>query len=697
MKLPRLADISKYFKSMKGPNAPRPSPWLVMLGIFVLVFTITNFFASSPEYSDIQLEDKGDGIRDYSTVLEIVRDKNEVTKVIFGKDYWGNETVTIKRKDNLPITAGSPPGGWTEISQIAKSKGIEVDGTYRPPVKAKEPGKGEIFTMLLTSFGPVILILAVMYFFMKQNGPGGKKAEPRHQILPKDKIKETFASFAGNPEAKEEVQDIVGFLRDSATLLEAGGRVPKGALMVGPPGNGKTLLARCIAGEAGVPFIFISGSDFVEMYVGVGASRVRQLFEAAAQNAPCIVFIDEIDAVGRERGAGHGGGNDEREQTLNQILVELDGFDQRKGIFVIAATNRPDILDKALKRPGRLTRQINVELPDLEARKEILKVHAKGKTFGDDVDFNHVANETWGFSGADLEEVLDRATILMLKRVREAGEKQIKLPLVVNADDVEQATMEGSMKSILAKSSSKRQGLDIKTMLAYHEGGHALVTEHGYQRYLASGRTWKEQWGMAVRRLTIIGAANTGGHMQATPDVSTPVQTFESLMGRIASALAATISERMFTGTCTTGNSQDLKQAYNIAKSMVTHFGMANLGPISVGEDMENPNAGRMIGMGGGAYGLANESSNQIDQEILWLLAQGARMAIRALKEREDFLHHLVAVLITKETIARAEWLQLWETSASKEVTEAEVEDLLEKMWPKLAALAGRSTTITNI
>ena len=675
---------------MSDPNkSPNPDPnspknWAIGIGVLILLFVVLQIF--NPGVPDTLAGDP-DNIT-FADVKKAVQDDSTVKTVQFGRDMWGNEIVTVKRSNQKDMVAGVPPGGSTELSQIALSKHIDTDGTYKPPLKVAKPDGGDIFMVFLLNWGPILLLIGVWIYYMKKNGGmGGKKAEPKHQIVERGKVKQTFADFAGNPEAKEEVMDIVGFLKDPNALIEAGGRVPKGALMVGPPGNGKTLLARCIAGEAGVPFISISGSDFVEMYVGVGASRVRQLFESATQHAPCIVFIDEIDAVGRERGAGHGGGNDEREQTLNQILVELDGFNQKLGIFVIAATNRPDILDKALKRPGRLTRTINVESPDLEARKEILKVHAKGKNFGPDVDFEHVANETYGFSGADLEEVLDRATILMLKRVREAGARNEKLPMLINAADVEEATMEGSMKAVLAKSASKRQDPDIKRMLAYHEGGHGLVTEHGYQRYLASGRNWSQKWGNAVRRLTIIGAANTGGHMQATPDTNTPVSTYESLLGQIATALGATISEIMFTGTRSTGNSQDLKQAYAIAKAMVTKYGMSKLGPISVGEDDENPNAGRVLGMGA-SYGLANESSNQIDHEIMLLLASGAKIAIKALRAREEFLHALVKVLVVKETIAREEWLTLWNQFTDKEVTDEQVEAELKTHWVQLFALS---------
>jgi cell division protease FtsH len=685
-----------WLKKPKLPKRPDLPPWLVMVLIFLVVFTISNLINSSTtSYTSQEYEAKGDNIRSFATVMEIIEKKDVVTEIISGNDTWGDPTITIKRKDALPITAGMPPGEWDHIKEIAKAKNIPLDGTYKPPLKVPAENKGSFFSSMLMNFGPTILLIAVFFYFMKKNGPmgAGKAGQPKHRMMAKGTIKERFADFAGNDEAKEDVAEIVDFLHDPKTLLEIGGRVPKGALMVGPPGNGKTLLARCIAGEAEVPFFFVSGSDFVEMFVGVGASRVRALFEDAAKHAPCIVFIDEIDAVGRQRGAGMGGGNDEREQTLNQILVELDGFDQKLGIFVIAATNRPDILDEALKRPGRLTRQINVEAPDLHARKLILEVHARGKKFTKDVSFEHVANSTWGFSGADLEEVLDRAAILMYRRVREAAKKSIKLAYEITPEDLEQALMEGSMKAVLAKSASRRQNPAVKRMLAYHEGGHGLVSEHGYQKWLNSGKEWAHNWGKAVRRLTIVGAANTGGHMQATPDMSTPVETFESLLGDIACALGATISERLFTRTATTGNSADLKSAYGIAKAMVTKFGMSKLGPISVGEDEANPNLGRVMGMGGGAYGLSNRSSEQIDHEIARLLAHGARIAIRALLEREEFLHALVQELMVKETIARAQWTALWEQFGNKQVHQTLVEDKLKEMWPELARLTSNAAS----
>jgi cell division protease FtsH len=672
----------------KDPNQDpdMPKKWIVGILALFAMYLLFNIVAPGEPTSLADL--RGDQVKTYSEVLKMVQSDDTVRAVVFGKDTAYNPIITIERSSKPDVIAGAPPGGYDEIKEAAVSRKIEIDGTFKPPVKVPTASAGSSMMALFMNFGPVLLLVAFWIYMMRKGPMGqGKAGQPKHRMMAKGTIKERFADFAGNDEAKEDVAEIVDFLRDPKTLLEIGGRVPKGALMVGPPGNGKTLLARCIAGEAEVPFFFVSGSDFVEMFVGVGASRVRALFEDAAKHAPCIVFIDEIDAVGRQRGAGMGGGNDEREQTLNQILVELDGFDQKLGIFVIAATNRPDILDEALKRPGRLTRQINVEAPDLHARKLILEVHARGKKFTKDVSFEHVANSTWGFSGADLEEVLDRAAILMYRRVREAAKKSIKLAYEITPEDLEQALMEGSMKAVLAKSASRRQDPAVKRMLAYHEGGHGLVSEYGYQKWLNSSKDWAEQWGKAVRRLTIVGAANTGGHMQATPDTNTVAQTFEALLGEIACALGATISERMFTGTATTGNSADLKSAYRIAKAMVTKVGMSKLGPISVGEDEANPNLGRVMGMGGGAYGLSNRSSEQIDHEIAVLLAGGARIAIRALLEREKFLHALVQELMVKETIARAEWSLLWEQYGNTRVDEAVVEAKLREMWPELPRL----------
>jgi cell division protease FtsH len=673
----------------KDPNKD-PKKWGIGIGALILMYLLFNALAPEPPS---RTEHGEANVKPYAYVLKAVKEE-KVTAVVFGHDTAGNEIVTIERDGGYPTVAGAPPGGWEEIKHEAVSRNIEIDGTYKAPVKLDQASGGNLLLALFMNFAPIILILGVMIYFMNKNNPMNNKkaANPKHRMYEKGTIKENFESFAGNEEAKEDVKDIVEFLQDPKALIEMGGRVPKGALMVGPPGNGKTLLARCIAGEAGVPFFFISGSDFVEMYVGVGAARVRALFEDAAKHAPCIIFIDEIDAVGRQRGAGMGGGNDEREQTLNQLLVELDGFDQKLGIFVIAATNRPDVLDEALKRSGRLTRTINVEAPDLHARKLILKVHGKGKKFGKDVDFDHIANSTWGFSGADLEELLDRAVILMSRRVKTAAKNNIKQDFIVSAEDVEQAIMEGSMKAVMAKSAARRQDPAIKVMLAYHEGGHGVVTEHGYQRFIASGREWKMRWGNALRRLTIVGAANTGGHMQATPDDSSPVETFESLVGQIASLVGATIAERLYTGTASTGNSNDLKRAYHMAKAMVTKVGMSALGPISVGEDTENPNLGRVVGSGGGgAYGLSNESSDQIDKEIGRILAGASRIAIRALKEREDFLHALVKELVVKETIARAEWLELWDAHPSRVISDLEVERELSRLWPAMAKLSGRT------
>jgi len=669
--------------SNKDPNTPRN--WLIgLVGVVALYLLFQIVGPSAPTMNPLL----GSSIATYGQALKAVQSDDTVNAVVFGYDTFGNAVVTIEFKGKASVTAGTPPGGYDEIKQAAKAKNIEVDGTYQPPLEPDEGNGG--FVSFLAGYGGMFIIIGVWVYMMTQNPMASKKKSLKHRIFPKGTVTEKLDKFAGNDEAKEESVEIIEFLQNPTALAEHGGVVPKGALMVGEPGNGKTLLARCIAGEAGVTFITISGSDFVEMFVGMGALAVRDLFKDAAEHAPCIVFIDEIDAVGRQRGTGMGGGNDEREQTLNELLVQLDGFERMPGVYVIAATNRADVLDKALLRAGRLTKTITVEAPDLHARKLILAVHRQGKTFAKDVDFDHIANSTWSFSGADIAELMNRSVILMMRRVTAAKKLGQKLAAEVTSADVEDAIIEGTMKALASKSTSRRQDPAVKRMLAYHEGGHGLVTEAGYQRWLASGKLWAHQWGNALRRLTIVGAAGTGGHMQATPDSSSSVQTEEALMGRIASAVGATIAERMYTGTASTGNSNDLKQAYNIAKIMVTRVGMSKLGALSVGADQENPNLGRQMAMGSGAYGLSNESSNQIDQEILVKLATGCRIALRALLEREQFLHALADLLVVKETIARAEWLELWNKYEPAYVTDAQVEAELKKMWPRFERLSVR-------
>lgn len=666
----------------KDPNSP--TNWLIgFVGVAALYLLFQIAGPSAPSMNPLL----GSSVATYDEALKAVQSDDSVNAVVFGNDTFGNPVVTIEFKGKPSVTAGTPPGGYDEIKQAAKAKNIEVDGTYQPPLIPDEGNGG--FVSFLAGYGGMFIIIGVWVYMMTQNPMAqSKKKSPKHRIYPKGTITEKLDKFAGNDEAKLESVEIIEYLQNPTALTEHGGVMPRGALMVGEPGNGKTLLARCIAGEAGVTFITISGSDFVEMFVGMGAKAVRDLFKDAVEHAPCIIFIDEIDAVGRQRGTGMGGGNDEREQTLNQLLVELDGFERKLGVYVIAATNRADVLDKALLRAGRLTKNITVESPDLHARKLILAIHRKGKNFGKDVDFDHIANSTYGFSGADIAELMNRSVILMLRRVNAAKKLGTKLPEEVTSADVEDAIIEGTMKALAAKSSSRRQDPAVKTMLAYHEGGHGVVTEVGYQRYLASGRGWAEQWGNAMRRLTIVGAAGTGGHMQATPDSNINFKTEEALLGQIACAVGATISERLFTGTATTGNSNDLEQAYNYAKMMVTKFAMSDLGTISVGADEDNPNLGRQMGMGAGAYGLSDESSNQIDQEILRKLATASRMALRALLEREQFLHALVKKLEVEETIARAEWLELWSQFQPAVISDERIEEELRKFWPRFAELS---------
>ena len=694
-----MNDPNKDHLDPKDPMDPkdpkRPNRWVFGIAALVVAYLLYSALSPDPVPSDapgiIVVEGMVLEVSSFPEALSAVETDSAVKAVVTGHDTWGNPSVTVEREGKRGLIAGVPPGGYDKILTAAKSRNIETDGTVLPPIKPPTANPGTVFWILFLQWGPMVLFIGFIIWMFKNGNPmQSKNSQPKHRMVLASDIKETLADFAGNEETKEDVEQYIDFLRDPKRLVSLGGSVPRGVLMVGPPGNGKTLLARCIAGEAKVPFFTVSGSDFVEMFVGVGASRVRKLFEDAAAHAPCIIFIDEIDAIGGQRGASYGGGNDEREQTLNQLLVEMDGFDQRVGIFVIAATNRADVLDKALLREGRFDQQVTVGLPDLHSRKKILEVHMKGKKLGEGVSIDHIANSSWGFSGAQLKGLLNRATILLFRKMKDAEKRKLaKVEPVITADILERALMEGSMQSSLALGAAKRMDPRVKRMLAYHEGGHGLATEYGYRRWLASGSKWNMQWGMAVRRLTIVGAANTGGHMQATPDMDTMVQSFEALLGDIACGVAATISERMFTGTATTGNYGDLRGINAKAKLMVTKVGMSRLGPLSVGDQMENPNLGAVLGKGSGGYGLSDYSGSQIDHEIARLLAGGARIAIRALREMEPFLHAVVEELLVKETIARAEWAALWDRYEGQRVyvSDEAVEAELQRLWPELARL----------
>jgi cell division protease FtsH len=484
-------------------------------------------------------------------------------------------------------------------------------------------------TQILIFLIPLGLLLILLMWMMNNVQGGGNRVmnfgKSRAKQLPKDMPKTTFSDVAGCDEAVEELYEIKDFLQNPGRYQALGAKIPKGVLLYGPPGTGKTLLARAVAGEAGVPFYSISGSDFVEMFVGVGASRVRDLFEQAKQNAPCIIFVDEIDAVGRQRGAGLGGGHDEREQTLNQLLVEMDGFDARGGIILIAATNRPDILDPALLRPGRFDRQIPVSAPDLMGRRKILEVHSKGKPFDPDADLDGLAKRTVGMSGADLANVINEAALLTARQ---------------NGTTINSAALEESVDRVIGGPARRSRIISEKEkkITAYHEGGHALAA-----------------WAMPdlepVYKLTILPRGRTGGHALVVPEDDKQLMTRSEMIARLVFALGGRSAEELVFHEPTTGASSDIEQATKIAKAMVTEYGMsARLGAVKYGKDDGDPFLGRSMGH---APDYSLEVAHEIDEEVRKLIEAAHTEAWDVLNTYRDILDSLVMELLEKETLQR--------------------------------------------
>ncbi|MDM8535437.1 ATP-dependent zinc metalloprotease FtsH [Desulfobacterales bacterium HSG17] len=497
-------------------------------------------------------------------------------------------------------------------------------------IKAKPPAESPWYMSLLVSWFPMMVLIGVWIFFMKQMQSGGGKAmsfgKSRARLMSENSEKITFEDVAGIDEAKEELGEIVEFLRDPKKFTRLGGRIPKGVLLMGPPGTGKTLLGRAIAGEAGVPFFSISGSDFVEMFVGVGASRVRDLFVQGKKNAPCIIFIDEIDAVGRHRGAGLGGGHDEREQTLNQLLVEMDGFESNEGVILVAATNRPDVLDPALMRPGRFDRQVVVSLPDVKGREKILKVHMKKTPVATDVTTLTLAKGTPGFSGADLENLVNEAALLAAKRDKD------KVDMIDFEDAKDKVYMGLERKSMVLSEEDRK-------VTAYHEGGHALVA-----RFLPGTDP--------VNKITIIPRGRALGLTWYLPDEKYTVFK-EQYENTLAYTLGGRAAEEIIFKKITAGASNDIKQATQLAENMVRVWGMSELlGPVSYAKGDEQVFLGREIAQ---RRDHSNDIAEKIDQEITKLIHEAHQKALEILKDNIDVLHKLTEVLLEKETIMGAD------------------------------------------
>ncbi|MDJ0802511.1 MAG: ATP-dependent zinc metalloprotease FtsH [Desulfobacterales bacterium] len=573
------------------------SLWIVITLMFVMLYQIF----SEQQMSETQVS--------YSELMAMVEDERVEEVVIQGqelqvKDIQGGRFIVYAPQD-------------PELIPTLRGKGIRIG--------AKPPPENPWYMSVLMSWLPMIVLIGVWIFFMRQMQSGGGKAmsfgKSRARLLSDQSAKVTFEDVAGIDEAKEELGEIVEFLRDPKKFTRLGGRIPKGVLLMGPPGTGKTLLARAIAGEAGVPFFSISGSDFVEMFVGVGASRVRDLFVQGKKNAPCIIFIDEIDAVGRHRGAGLGGGHDEREQTLNQLLVEMDGFESNEGVILISATNRPDVLDPALLRPGRFDRQVVVSLPDIKGREKILRVHMKKTPVGPDVKPVLLAKGTPGFSGADLENLVNEAALLAAKRDKEHVEML----------DFEEAKDKVYMG--LERKSKVISDEDKKTT-AYHEAGHALVA-----RFLP--------YTDAVNKVTIIPRGRAAGVTWFLPE-ERDFKYKDQLQSELSVAYGGRIAEELVFDRISTGASNDIKQATDLAERMVRSWGMSDLGPLSYAKGEEQIFLGREIAQ---QRDYSEETARRIDAEVTKLISTAYDRAKAVLNENMDVLHQLSEILLEQETV----------------------------------------------
>ncbi|ABW27444.1 ATP-dependent zinc metalloprotease FtsH3 [Acaryochloris marina] len=569
----------------------------------------------------------------YSKLIEEV-ENNNVEKIRISAD----RTMAEVKSGEGVITVNLPPD--PDFIDILTKQDVDI-------AVLPQREEGVWFKALSTFLVPVLLLVGLFFLFRRaQSGPGNQamnfgKSKARVQMEPQTQV--TFNDVAGIEQAKLELTEVVDFLKNADRFTAVGAKIPKGVLLVGPPGTGKTLLAKAVAGEAGVPFFSISGSEFVEMFVGVGASRVRDLFEQAKTNAPCIVFIDEIDAVGRQRGAGLGGGNDEREQTLNQLLTEMDGFEGNTGIIIIAATNRPDVLDAALMRPGRFDRQVVVDRPDYKGRREILNVHARGKTLSKDVDLEKMARRTPGFTGADLSNLLNEAAILAARR---------------NLTEISMDEINDAIDRVLAGPEKKDRVMSErrKRLVAYHEAGHALV-----------GALMPDY--DPVQKISIIPRGRAGGLTWFTPNedqMDSGLYSRSYLQNQMAVALGGRIAEEIIFGEeeVTTGASNDLQQVARVARQMITRFGMSDrLGPVALGRQQGNPFMGRDIMS---ERDFSEETASTIDDEVRNLVDQAYRRAKDVLVSNRAVLDEIARRLVEKETVDSDELQEILNTNEVK-------------------------------
>ena len=628
-------------------------PYIVLTIVVIGSYIFLNSFSTKinkMDYNELTKEIENNNVKEL-----VVTPKNAAgVYILSGKlnNYGKGETftVTIPYTDTVVST----------VYELAESHNLKVQTNTNP--------ENSTWLTIVVNVVPIIIFGVLAYIMiakLSNNGKGTFDFSKSRAKLSEDGGTKTFKDVAGLKEEKEEVQELIDFLKNPKKFTKMGARIPKGVLLVGPPGTGKTLLAKAVAGEAKVPFFYISGSDFVELFVGVGASRVRDMFKQAKQTAPCLIFIDEIDAVGRERGTGVGGGHDEREQTLNQLLSEMDGFSENEGIIIIAATNRPDVLDPALLRPGRFDRQVTVGRPDVKEREEILKVHAKNKILAPSVKLKAIAERTPGYSGADLENLLNEAALLAVRRDKNA----------ITMDEIDEA----SDRVLMGPAKTSRKVTDYeKKIVSYHEAGHAV-----------SGIVLPN--GEEVHKITIIPRGMAGGYTQMLPkEERTLVYTKKELEEQIITLLSGRVSEETFLGEISTGASDDLKRATKIARSMVTEYGMSSLGAVQLEHRSESVFLGRDYNQ---TKNFSDQVALEIDKEVRKIIDECYKQAQEILKKHKNLVEVLAKVLSEKETLTKEEIEDIVEANSdikikreeklSDEIKEEEKENKFEKETSK--------------
>jgi cell division protease FtsH len=584
--------------------------WMVILVLIILAWNVFKTGATAVEEIS------------FSQFLDQVAQGHIQKVTIRGEEIRGTYAANAGRREPLFKTYAA---NYPDLVKDLRARGVEIEIT---------PLKDSSFVSALVMYGPLILLVAIWFVIMRQMQSGGNKAlsfgKSRAKLLTPTQKKVTFKDVAGVEEAKVELQEIIEFLKDPQRFQKLGGKIPKGVLLMGPPGTGKTLLARSVAGEANVPFFTISGSDFVEMFVGVGASRVRDLFEQGKKNAPCIVFIDEIDAVGRHRGAGLGGGHDEREQTLNALLVEMDGFDTNEGVILVAATNRPDVLDPALLRPGRFDRRVVVDRPDLRGREQILKVHTRSTPLSENVDLSIIARGTPGFSGADLANLVNEAAL----NAARFNKKKVEMIDFEYAKD--KVMMGPERKSMIMTEEEKKN-------TAYHEGGHALVAAMQVDAD-------------PIHKVTIIPRGRALGVTMQLPMEDKYSHTKEYLEATITVMMGGRIAEEKFLGHMTTGAGNDIEKATDVARKMVCEWGMSNLGPLTFGKPEGEIFLGRDFGR---TQDYSETTANEIDAEVKRIVTEAYNRAEKIVTENHKVMHRLARTLLEKEVLDGEEVLQI--------------------------------------